>query len=215
MTSFETAAFRPIASDEAPTLSGRLVRGPPPPRSTVFEAEQRYDVKNDFQGETSGWGRASPEYRDYTYMKVALAPSGTASFELEDGVYGSKCRATGYEFRGCVAYRVVEGSVCFYVDSIELAPAERWVIPRGPDGQRIGGPHASRVCFPGRVADERTPAELFEDVWNGNRGSHAVSSASDVKLLDHFWPAAALSHNCLLLRFWISLHVPVSTRRVH
>ncbi len=175
--------FRPITADGDGVLPGTLLHGEPPPHSTVYEAPQRCKIRKDFDGETSGWGRVSPEYREYTDLEVLLEPTGIATFTLDDGVYRS--RGTGYEFRGSMAYRVAEGGVAFYVDTIELAPAESWHLPRGPGGKRVKGQ-------PGRlIADERTPAELFEDAWNGKRESRMCSSASWTKLRDHMWPVAA------------------------
>ena len=184
--------FRPIQSSDVDGLPGRLVRGPPP-LSTVYETAHRYEEKMDFDGETSGWGRISPEYRDYTYWTVVLSPSGTASFEMEDGTYCAK--ASGYEFHGTMAYRVVEGSVCFYTDTIELAPAESWQVLRGPGGSRYEDYAAALAHWSGGngyIPDEicTSPAELFEEVWNGHRQSHKCGSGPAIK--KHLWPVEAL-----------------------
>ena len=179
------STFTPIPSGQLP---GRLAHGAPPASSQVYAAPQQLQSTDEFEDdddETSGgWGRISPEYRNYTYLKVTLAPDGVATLDLDDGVYCNP--ATGYEFRGTMPYRVTEGAVVFYVDAIELAAAAKWKLPRGPGGKRVDRePHKL-------IPDERTPAALFEDAWNGVRESRKCNFESSYKLKDVLWPAAAL-----------------------
>ena len=141
--------------------------------------------------------------------------------DLKDGVYCYK--ASGYEFRGTMPYRVIEGAlvfyfpltliliiitltpsvnsliegtVLFYLDAVELAPAKKWQSPHGPRGP--GGKRLTPDAWGGynarwEVPDERTPAALFEDAWNGLRESHRCSQHSYPKLKDCTWPVAVLT----------------------
>ena len=80
-------SFKPIEKPpETQTLPAKLAHGAPPASSQVYAEPQQLNITREFEGETSGWGRVSPEYRDYTYLKVELAPDGVATLDLEDGV---------------------------------------------------------------------------------------------------------------------------------
>eukprot|EP00520_Triparma_pacifica_P013464 CAMPEP_0118632546 /NCGR_PEP_ID=MMETSP0785-20121206/506_1 /TAXON_ID=91992 /ORGANISM="Bolidomonas pacifica, Strain CCMP 1866" /LENGTH=184 /DNA_ID=CAMNT_0006523331 /DNA_START=120 /DNA_END=671 /DNA_ORIENTATION=+ len=182
--------FKPIpefvSSGSGGCYGSRLAPGmPPEEQSTVYASLPPLSKKQDFQGETSGWGRTSPEYRDYTYIDATLAPDGTAKISLDDGVYRSK--GTGYEFRGTVEYRVDErgGNVVFYPETAVLDDGG-WHIKRGPGGERAG------IHATSRVKDDRSAGEVFADAFGGKRESHMVSQKSYTKLATVMWPDGTL-----------------------
>ena len=177
-------AFESQDGEEGLTrLPGRIVTGAPPVGSKVYKSAHDCSASQHFEGETSGWGRVSPEYRDYSLLGVRLEPSGVATLNIEDGSGGGN-QAKGFELRGSMQYRVDKEAVSFYVDTLELAPALKWTLLRGPGGQRVGRNNSLEP-------DPRSPAELFRDVWNGVRES-SWCGGEGVKLKDQSWPEAPL-----------------------
>ena len=80
-------AFESQDGEEGLTrLPGRIVTGAPPVSSKVYKSAHDCSASQHFEGETSGWGRVSPEYRDYSLLGVRLEPSGVAGVSIRCGL---------------------------------------------------------------------------------------------------------------------------------